>query len=69
MSKFPSKSLGSEGPAQGPDHGVGMLVVLQNAQLIWRKSGLELGAQAGRWFIHVPLLQEGVYKHRPVCAY
>lgn len=69
MSKFPSESLGSEGLAQGLDHGVGMLMVLQNTQLIWGKSGLELGAQAGHWFIHVPLLREEVYKHRPVCAY
>jgi len=69
MSQFPSKCLRYEGPAQGLVCGVGMLAVFPNTQMSWVKPHLESGAQAGHWFIHVPVLQEEVYKHRPVCAY
>lgn len=62
MSKFMSKSLGNEGLW------VGTLAGLQNVQLTWGKSGLQVGAQATPLLIHMLLLQVYVYKHRPAHA-
>lgn len=65
MSTFLSEFLRSKGLAQGLGHGIGILVVLQNAGPICRKS--QVNCTVRTLIIHVPLLQV-LFIYRPVCT-